>query len=453
MRTNSSSLAAVVLAISLSALLPTATASNPNPYGDPHSGAYLGVMADDLTPEKMAALKLTQPGGALVVDVDQDSPACKAGLQRNDVIVSVNGKKIEGLRQLQTLMLTSTPGKEAAITVVRNGTSQDIKVVLGSRRPLVATHVPEMPGPYAEGPMGPVGPVAAPGRPLPPGPVAVPDVMLPTFIPAAARHGLTVESLSSGLAAHFGVQPGRGVLVRSVQKGSPAASAGVKPGDVIVTVNNDEIHDIADWRRNMRTPAGKMLLGIVRDKREQTIQVSLPGPTDGSALRPEDWGEFDGNFDALNRQMERLGPEMQRRSKEIQHAMVLKQKELEHMHRAIEKSMKEMEPQLKNQTREIQKSMKELEPELKKRSEEVQKQMDRMRPELQKQMAELQQQLKLSQEDMDRIHHDVAEAMKAITPEIQQQMDKLKKEMEQHKFDMQDLMKDWPQDGERPNEF
>ncbi len=50
----------------------------------------------------------------------------------------------------------------------------------------------------------------------------------------------------------FNVPAGRGVLVRSVEKGSPADAAGLRAGDVIVKLNNETVHDMADWRRAMR---------------------------------------------------------------------------------------------------------------------------------------------------------------------------------------------------------
>ncbi len=79
-----------------------------------------------------------------------------------------------------------------------------------------------------------------------------------------------VESLSPQLADFFGVPHGHGVLVRSVEGGSPAAAAGLKAGDVILKVNNETVHDMSDWQRSMRTNATKVSVGILREKHEQT---------------------------------------------------------------------------------------------------------------------------------------------------------------------------------------
>ena len=80
----------------------------------------------------------------------------------------------------------------------------------------------------------------------------------------------------------FNVPAGRGVLVRSVEKGSPADAAGLRAGDVIVKLNNETVHDMADWRRAMRLKAGQISVTVVRDKHEQTVVMHLPAPADSS---------------------------------------------------------------------------------------------------------------------------------------------------------------------------
>ena len=98
-----------------------------------------------------------------------------------------------------------------------------------------------------------------------------------------------MEPLSPQLSDFFGVPENRGVLVRSVDKASPGALAGLKAGDVIVKVNNEIIHDVADWRRALRGQNGKVALGIVRDKKEQVLTISLAAAAgDGDAARDRD---------------------------------------------------------------------------------------------------------------------------------------------------------------------
>src|SRR5438552_80183 len=63
--------------------------------GESPGGAYLGVEVADVSQEKVASLKLSGDQGALIQGVDQDGPACHAGLKANDVIVAVDGKKVQ----------------------------------------------------------------------------------------------------------------------------------------------------------------------------------------------------------------------------------------------------------------------------------------------------------------------------------------------------------------------
>jgi len=75
------------------------------------------------------------------------------------------------------------------------------------------------------------------------------------------------------------VKGGEGVLVRSVKKGSPAENAGLRAGDVIVKVDGEKVSDSADLRSALREHRGKTFpITIVRDRREQSVTVTLPMP-------------------------------------------------------------------------------------------------------------------------------------------------------------------------------
>jgi hypothetical protein len=106
-----------------------------------------------------------------------------------------------------------------------------------------------------------------------------------------------VDNLTPQLGEFFGVKSGQGVLVRSVEKGSAAEAAGLKAGDVIVKVDNEGIDDRNDWNRIMRKKGGKISLGIVRDKREQTLTVTLPEVKSTEESRFFDRDDFDFEYD------------------------------------------------------------------------------------------------------------------------------------------------------------
>ncbi len=162
---------------------------------DSHQTAYLGVHIDAVTPQQAAALKLANPNGAVITDLDRDGPACKAGLKEQDVIVGLNGSKIESPEQLGGLIHATQAGKTVTLTVVRGGETKDVKVTLG-RWPRVMLH----------------GPTFATGSPPWTGPVVASGVLngmeIPSVTVLSSRHGLMVESLCPQLADFFNVPAG-----------------------------------------------------------------------------------------------------------------------------------------------------------------------------------------------------------------------------------------------------
>lgn len=427
---------------------------------DAMGGAYLGVSVGDMTPEKASSLNLNVAKGAYVLSIDQDGPACRAGLKARDVIVSVNGKGVQDSQQLSSLMRTLQGGNIATVTVIRDGKQQDIKVTLGNRQEWMAQRAPISP-PVANNKMFAAGPVLAP---VPPVAYPTVDVDVPVYTPSSARRGLVVESLTPQLGEFFGAPQGQGVLVRNVQKGSTAANAGLKAGDVIIRINGEAIRDLADWRRSMSSLSGKATFSVIRDKREQAIEMNLPSPTSRLESDGLDWDELARKMDDVGDTLSRLTPELRRNTelaglnsdefekmqREINKSV---QKQMKEQSKEIQKSMKQLEPEMKKQAKELQKQSKEIQqqmehmrPEIEKQMAEARKQMDSIGPEFQKRMDELRHNMVLKQEDIDQMRQEIQDSMKNITPEIQQQMQELQKQMEQWKMN-------WPTDGQVPNQL
>lgn len=428
--------------------------------GDAPGGAYLGVMVGDITQEKMSSLKLGGTQGALIQGVDQDGPACHAGLKANDVIIAVNGKKIQSTMQLSEMMRGMSGGSVASVTVIRDGKPQEVSVTLGNRQqwmPSAAApmNMPPHP-PTSSNNVMVAGPVVAP---MPPTPFPA-DVEVPIFTPSAARRGLVVEAMTPQLGEYFGAPRGQGVLIRNVQKGSLAANSGFKAGDVIVKINGEAIRDLADWRRSMSAASGKTTISVIRDKREQTVEMNIPKSV--SRLEPStiDWDQLAENLQGMSGEMAQLRPELQRdaelamlNSDEFQKLQrdidKSVQKQMKHEAKEIEKSMKHLEPEIKKQTRDIQKQMELMRPEIDKQMDAARQQMEQIGPEMAKQMAEMQKSMTLKQEDIDKMRHDIQESMQAFTPQMQEQIQQQMREMQKQ---MEQWQKDWPKTAP-PNEF
>ena len=429
MRTrNISSLVALLAVMILPAM------AEPQPWPEAHSGAYLGVQIASVTPQRASALKLTEPSGAVITYVDQDGPACHAGLMENDVVVAYEGSKVDGPQQLQGLIHATPPQKTVTLTIMRNGQRKDMKVTLGSWNvmshavPAIALGAPALPRSYA------------------------PDLEIPSFTVLSARHGLVVESLSPQLSDFFGVQRGRGVLVRSVEGGSPAAVAGIKAGDIILKVNNETVHDMADWQRGMHVQATKISLSVWRDKREQTLVMTVPGP-DTSRLQPQDFLNFDNQAQALRDQVAQL-----RNQDQLIAELRPSEKDFEHMRRDFEKSLKAQRKDMDKLARDLANSYKPSQKEMEamrdqiQRSVPSQKDFDEMKRQVQQsmptqqQMDDMKRQLQSSlpsQKDLDQMRQEIESASKQWTPEMQHQMEELKKQMEQQKLGLQKMLEDF----------
>jgi serine protease Do len=431
------------------------------PWPEAHSGAYLGVQVKEVTSETASALKLQAPAGAVIAYVDQDGPACHAGLLENDVVIAFDGAKVEGPQQLQNMIHVAPPQKTVVLTIVRNGQRKDVKVTLGSWN--VMSHARAFSSANNAFP--------APPRAYPP------DIEIPSFTLLSARHGLVVESLSPQLADFFGISRGRGVLVRSVEGGSPAAAAGLKAGDVILKVNNEDVHDMSDWQRGMRAPGAKLSVLIWRDKKEQSFIINVPGPGDNSRLMPSDILNFDTDAQVVREQIEQLKPELAMSRTEMMAQLEPGDKEMKQMRREFEKSMKAEQKEMKKMSKELAKSAKPAQKDLEQMRRDMQKSMpsqkdfDEMKRQVaqsmpsQKDMDEMKRQMQESmpsqkdfdsmkqqiqasmpsQKEIEDMRHQIESAMQNFTPQMQQEMEQLKKQMEQQKLDMQKMMQEFQQ--------
>jgi serine protease Do len=233
-------------------------------------GGWLGVGVAEVSADKMKALKLPEERGALLGKIVPDSPAAKAGLKENDVVLEINGQRIEGTEQFRRMIHEIPAGRTANLTVWRDGRSQSIKVTMGK---------PESSNMkvFAGGPKSFA--FAMPTMP------AMPDLSglehLRTFSmvsPGRPLLGIDAENLEGDFGNYFGAPDGEGVLVRGVFANSAAAKAGLKAGDVITSMNGEHIRNSSELREKLLTSReGKSIkLGVLRNKAEVTLSVELP---------------------------------------------------------------------------------------------------------------------------------------------------------------------------------
>jgi serine protease Do len=197
------------------------------------SRGWLGVVIQEVTADLADSFGLDRPRGALVSQVQEDSPASRAGLRASDVILTFNGKPVESSGDLPRMVGMAKPGANITLQVWRRGKAQDLLVVLG-----------ELPGEeQAAGKSG------------------------KTY----SRGGLALSELTADQRRELGID--HGLLVEEVT--GDAARAGIRVGDVILAVNNGKIASVEAFRKAMATvPKGKSAAILVR-RGEGSLYIPL----------------------------------------------------------------------------------------------------------------------------------------------------------------------------------
>lgn len=249
---------------------------------------YLGIDIRDVTEDQLKSLKLSETKGAEIIDVDHDGPACKAGLELHDVILQMNGQKIDGQEQLRRMLRETPAGRTVTFVISRNGLQQTISAQMANREAVERAAWEQryrVPAPASFG-----GAVVSNGflKSAPPSSPQEPrghrDFLGMSMILSSSYTGAKLEVMGPQLAEFFGAQ-GAGLLVRSIDPNSPAEAAGMKAGDVVVRVNQIPVASGNDWSKTVRENRGKPVpVVVLRDKHEQTLTLT-PDSKKRSSLR------------------------------------------------------------------------------------------------------------------------------------------------------------------------
>jgi serine protease Do len=191
--------------------------------------AYLGIVPQDMTPAMARAFGNKDLSGALVGDVSANSPAQKAGLQKGDIIVSMNGNPVSDSNDLRMTVSMMAPGSRVDLKVTRDGAVRDIPVTLE-----------ELPGTQAE-------------------------LKQNGDATKSSLSGISVQDLDAETARQAHIPASTpGVVVTEINPSSAAADSGLQPGDVIQQVNRQPVKNTADFERAMRASKDNTLLLVNR---------------------------------------------------------------------------------------------------------------------------------------------------------------------------------------------
>lgn len=175
---------------------------------------WLGVAIQDVDENLAKSFDLKETKGILVSQIQPDSPALSAGLKQGDVIMRLNDVALKDVSDLRNRVALINPGTKAILHIIREGREKEIELVIGEQ--------PSEFGQIAQ----------SQGKNTP---------------STLEQFGLTLQNLTPELAQQLGyTATQKGVVISSVEPGSPAATAGLQTGNLIEEVNKEGITNLQD---------------------------------------------------------------------------------------------------------------------------------------------------------------------------------------------------------------
>jgi serine protease Do len=208
----------------------------------------IGVVIQEVTRDLATSFGLDRPRGALVNSVEKGSPADKAGVEATDIILSFDGKQVEGSSDLPRLVGSTRPGSASTLEVWRKGKTQKLNITVAElQEDRVAGATPAKPKPQAEAP--------------------------------ANRLGIVVGELSAEQRKTLGVS--HGIVVTDVR---PDSKADVRKGDVLLTMvhkgQHTELKSVEQFNKLLAGLDKNAVITLQVRRGESTAFVTISGLTD-----------------------------------------------------------------------------------------------------------------------------------------------------------------------------
>ncbi|MCP4684191.1 MAG: PDZ domain-containing protein [bacterium] len=246
-----------ILKIGLIALMVMALGAGFALAKNKHDRGWLGVYTQTVDEDLAKAFDLPIDRGAIVNSVVEDSPAEESGIEEDDIIVAIGGSKVFDQTDLIDMIGDIDPGDEVNLTVWRDGKELELTALIDNwREDDHRFYIKD--APHSRGFN-----------------FLFSDKDRPYI-------GVTLIEVSRELAVNMGAES-YGVLINEVEEDSPAEEAGLKPGDLVVAVDDEKVRDAGDVQELIRDHEVEEIarLDIIRDKKPQTVEVTVNERDDG----------------------------------------------------------------------------------------------------------------------------------------------------------------------------
>ena len=205
---------------------------------------WIGVYVQRVTPDIAESLDLDDDNGALVADVTAGGPAEKAGVKRGDIIIELNGNKIDEMPELPKLVASYAPGTKTKLKVIRNGKEKDLSIKLE-----------ELPDQFAQT-----------SRQSPKNEIE-------------QNLGLIVQEITPEVKRRLDIEYSSGVVITDVRSNSLASEAGLLRADVILEINKKQIANLDNYRKEIDSAEERQNILFLVKRGSNTIYVGIKAET------------------------------------------------------------------------------------------------------------------------------------------------------------------------------
>ncbi|ABA90318.1 periplasmic trypsin-like serine protease DegP [Syntrophotalea carbinolica DSM 2380] len=202
---------------------------------------WIGVTVQEVTQELAESFGLKKARGALVTDVQKDSPAEKAGLLRGDILLALNGKELKTLGDLPKMVASLPVGKKAKLTLFREGRDKTVHITIGTQDKAQSSSKATKPAKVEN---------------------------------AEKALGLSVLDITPEVASRYRLSVEQGVLVTAVEPDGPASEK-IRAGDVLLEINGKAVVSTSQLRTLLTDIEGGKVVRVLIQRRDQTLYTTV----------------------------------------------------------------------------------------------------------------------------------------------------------------------------------